>query len=168
VTRPDPKIRLLTCADALAYRDIRLEGLRQNPEAFASTFEDERDRPLDWFKELVTQSQIFGAVLAQGLVGVVGLRSHADAKLRHKAMIWGMYVRHEARQYGIGERLIDAAVAYASSHVEQLQLAVVTENEAARRLYAKAGFIEYGHQINALKHSGRYYDDILMVKFLEP
>jgi RimJ/RimL family protein N-acetyltransferase len=90
----------------------------------------------------------------------------AAAKLRHKAMIWGMYVRHEARQYGIGERLIDAAVAHASSDVEQLHLAVVTENEAARRIYAKAGFIEYGHQINALKHGGRYYDDILMVKFL--
>jgi hypothetical protein len=134
VTRPEPEIRLLTCTDALAYRDIRLEGLRQNPEAFASTFEDERDRPMDWFKELITQSRIFGAVLAQALVGV--------------------------------ERLIDAAVAHASGHVEQLQLAVVTENEAARRLYAKAGFIEYGHQINALKHGGRYYDDILMVKFL--
>ena len=164
MTRPEPEIRLLTCADALAYRDIRLEGLRCHPEAFASTFEDERDRPMDWFKELITQSRIFGAVLAQALVGVV--RSHADAKQRHKATIWGMYVRREARQYGIGERLIDAAVAHASGHVEQLQLAVVTENEAARRLYAKAGFIEYGHQINALKHGGRYYDDILMVKFL--
>jgi RimJ/RimL family protein N-acetyltransferase len=168
VTRPEPEIRLLTCADTLAYRDIRLEGLRCHPEAFASTFEDERDRPLDRFKDLINQSLIFGAVLAQRLVGVVGLRAHAEIKLRHKAMIWGMYVRHEARQYGIGERLIEAAVAYASSHVEQLQLAVVTENEAARRLYAKAGFIEYGHQINALKHSGRYYDDILMVKFLGP
>ena len=166
MTRPDPEIRLLTRADALAYRDIRLDGLRQNPEAFASTFEDERDLPLDWFKERITQSQIFGAILVQGLVGVVGLRPHADAKQRHKAMIWGMYVRREARQYGIGERLVDAAVAYASGHVEQLQLAVVTENEAARRLYVKAGFIEYGHQINALKHGGRYYDDILMVKFL--
>jgi ribosomal protein S18 acetylase RimI-like enzyme len=166
VTRPDPEIRLLTCCDAPAYRDIRLEGLCQNPEAFASAFEDEQDRSLDWFKELLTLSQIFGAFLAQRLVGVVGLRSHADAKLRHKAMIWGMYVRHEARQYGIGERLIDAAVVHASSHVEQLQLAVVTENEAARRLYAKAGFIEYGYQINALKHGARYYDDILMVKFL--
>jgi RimJ/RimL family protein N-acetyltransferase len=166
VIRPAPKIRLLTCSDAPAYRDIRLEGLRQNPEAFASTFEDERDRPLDWFRELITQSRIFGAVLAQALVGVVGLRSYADAKQRHKAVIWGMYVRHEARQYGIGEHLVDAVIAHASGDVEQIQLAVVTENEAARRLYAKAGFIEYGHQINALKHGGRYYDDILMVKFL--
>ncbi len=158
---------MLSCDDAAAYRDIRLESLRQNPEAFASTFEDERDRPLDWFGERITQSQIFGAVLAQGLVGVVGLRAHVDAKQRHKAMIWGMYVRREARQYGIGRRLVDAAVAYATGQVEQLQLAVVTENEAARRLYVKAGFIEYGHQINALKCGGRYYDDILMMKFLE-
>ena len=166
MTRPDPEIRLLTCADASAYREIRLAGLLQNPEAFASTFEAERDRPLDWFKERITQSRLFGAVLMQELVGVVGLRSHAGAKQRHKATIWGMYVRREARQFGIGERLIDAAVAHASGHVEQLQLAVVTENEAARRLYAKAGFIEYGHRINALKHGGRYYDDILMVKYL--
>lgn len=166
MTRPEPEIRLLTSANVVAYRDIRLEGLRCHPEAFASRFEDEREIPLDRFKELMSQSQIFGAVLAQKLVGVVGLRAHAEVKLRHKAMIWGMYVRREARQYGIGERLIDAAVAHAPGHVEQLQLAVITENEAARRLYAKAGFIEYGHQINALKHGGRYYDDILMVKFL--
>ena len=168
VTRPDAEIRLLTCADASAYRDIRLDGLRWNPEAFASTFENERGMPLDWFKDRITQSQIFGAVFEQGLIGVVGLRSHADVKQRHRAMIWGMYVRREARQHGIGKRLIEAAVAHASGHVEQIQLAVVTENQAARRLYAKAGFIEYGHQINALKHGGRYYDDILMVKFLEP
>ena len=166
MTRPEPEIRLLTCADALAYRDIRLEGLRRHPEAFASTFEDEHDNPLDRFEELITQSQIFGAVIAEELVGVVGLRAHTEVKLRHKATIWGMYVRQEARQYGIGERLIDSAVANAPGHVEQIQLAVVTENEAARRLYVKAGFIAYGHQTNALKHGGRYYDDILMVKFL--
>jgi ribosomal protein S18 acetylase RimI-like enzyme len=166
VPKPEPEIRLLTCADASAYRDIRLEGLRRHPEAFASTFEDEQETPLERFREQIAQSQIFGAVLAQKLVGVVGLRAHAEAKLRHKATIWGMYVRQEARQCGIGERLIHAAVAHAPGHVEQLQLAVVTDNEAARRLYAKAGFIAYGHQVNALKHSGRYYDDVLMVKFL--
>lgn len=166
MTRGEPEIRLLTCADAAAYRDIRLDGLLRNPEAFASTFEDERDRPLDWFRDRIARSQIFGATHMQGLVGVVGLHPHADAKQRHKAMIRGMYVRREARQYGIGKRLIEAAVTHASGHVEQLQLAVVTENETARRLYARTGFIEYGHQINALKHRGRYYDDILMVKFL--
>ena len=31
-------IRRLTEADAVLYRDIRLEALRANPEAFGSTF----------------------------------------------------------------------------------------------------------------------------------
>jgi hypothetical protein len=89
---------LLAGTDAVPYRDIRLEGLRRNPEAFAATFEDEREKPLDWFKERITQSRIFGAFIVQELVGVVGLRAHDDAKQRHKAMLWGMYVRREARQ----------------------------------------------------------------------
>jgi len=159
---------MLARADAVPYRDIRLEGLCRNPEAFVSAYEDEREKPLDWFRERIAQSRIFGAFVTRELVGVVGLRVHDDAKQRHKAVLWGMYVRREARQYGIGERLVEAAAAHAGGDIEQLQLAVITENEAARRLYAKAGFIAYGHQINALKQNGRYYDDILMVKFLGP
>jgi len=48
-----------------------------------------------------------------------------------------------------------------------VQLAVVSENEAARRLYAAMGFVEYGHEKRALKQGGRYYDEVLMVKFLD-
>jgi ribosomal protein S18 acetylase RimI-like enzyme len=168
VITSDPQIRLLARNDAAPYRDVRLEGLRQNPEAFASTFADECEKPLDWFEERIAQSRIFGAFVGPTLLGVVGLRTHDDAKQRHKAILWGMYVRHEARKYGLGERLVEAAVADASDRVEQIQLAVVTENEAARQLYAKAGFVAYGHQVKALKQDGRYHDDILMVKFLGP
>jgi hypothetical protein len=65
VPKPEPEIRRLASADVLAYRDIRLEGLRCHPEAFASTFEDERDMPVDRFNELFARSRIFGAVLEQ-------------------------------------------------------------------------------------------------------
>jgi RimJ/RimL family protein N-acetyltransferase len=43
---------------------------------------------------------------------------------------------------------------------------VVSENLAARRLYESLGFAAYGHEVQALKHNGRYYDEILMVRFL--
>ncbi|MEA3146112.1 MAG: hypothetical protein QOI53_1584, partial [Verrucomicrobiota bacterium] len=36
-------------ADAALYRDIRLEALRANPEAFGSTFEIENALSLSWF-----------------------------------------------------------------------------------------------------------------------
>ncbi len=48
-----------------------------------------------------------------------------------------------------------------------VQLTVMSENEAARRLYRALGFVEYGVEKNALKQDGRYYDEVLMVKFLD-
>ncbi|MGC0388584.1 MULTISPECIES: hypothetical protein [Bradyrhizobium] len=30
------------------------------------------------------------------------------------------------------------------------------------RLYATAGFVDYGREVKALKQDGRYYDEILM------
>jgi hypothetical protein len=39
-----------------------------------------------------------------------------------------------------------------------------SNNEAARRLYAGLGFVEYGIEKNALKDGGRYYDEVLMAK----
>jgi ribosomal protein S18 acetylase RimI-like enzyme len=82
-------------------------------------------------------------------------------------MLWGMYVRPQARNSGTGRRLVDAVAAHAATCVEQLQLAVVSENEAARRLYAAAGFVEYGRGVKALKQDGRYYDEILMTLFFD-
>ena len=43
---------------------------------------------------------------------------------------------------------------------------MVLNNEQARSLYAKLGFLEYGVEKNALKQAGRYYDEVLMAKDL--
>ena len=47
-------------------------------------------------------------------------------------------------------------------------LPVVSSNEPAQRLYAALGFVEYGFEKNALKHEGRYCDEVLMAKPLQP
>jgi RimJ/RimL family protein N-acetyltransferase len=44
---------------------------------------------------------------------------------------------------------------------------VVSENGDARRLYGTLGFVEYGYEKRALKQDERYYDEVLMVKFLD-
>ena len=56
---------------------------------------------------------------------------------------------------------------HARGRVEMVQLAVVNENKAACRLYGVMGFVEYGYEKRALKQDGRYYDEVLMVKFLD-
>ena len=159
-------IRQLTPADAASYRGIRLEGLSRNPEAFGSTFEAEFSKPLAWFFDRLSKTQIFGAFRGSDILGVVGFAVREVEKETHKGLLWGMYVRPSARGTGIAQQLVEAVIEYAQPRVELIQLCVVMGNERARRLYARLGFVEYGIERNSLKHDGRYYDEILMAKDL--
>jgi len=156
------EIRRLTSADATAYREIRLTGLRDSPEAFGSTFIRESTQPLAWFCDRLANSAVFGAFQPTVLLGVAGLAIREGEKERHKGLLWGMYVRPDARKAGVGKRLVEAVIDHARAHVEVIQLSVISENEPARRLYAGLGFVEYGLEKDSLKQNGRYYDEILM------
>ncbi len=153
-------------ADAALYRGIRLEGLQRNPEAFGSTFEFESAQPDSWFAERLANSEVLGAWHGADLVGVVGFRVQQGMKDAHKGVLLGMYVRPEFRKTGTARRLVDALIEIARARVELVQLAVWEGNAAARRLYASAGFVDYGIEINALKQNGVYYNEVLMAKAL--
>ena len=92
------QIRRLARADAALYRDIRLEGLRSNPEAFGSTFAAENARPLSFFSDRIGGSQIFGAFHGSKLVGIAGLLIREGEKEAHKGLLVGMYVQPSARR----------------------------------------------------------------------
>ena len=164
---PPLQIRHLATPDAAIYMALRLEALQRNPEAFGSTFEWESVQPLSWFEASLGRAAIFGAFLDGTLAGMAGFAPQESAKRAHKALLWGMYVRATARSAGVGKRLVASVLDHARGRVEMVQLTVVSENEAARRLYRAMGFVEYGYEKRALKQDGKYYDDILMVRFLE-
>jgi RimJ/RimL family protein N-acetyltransferase len=168
VNTTDIYIRQLMPADAALYRGIRLAGLKHNPEAFGSTFEAEFTKPLAWFSDRLSTSQVFGAFHGPELLGVAGFAIRQGEKEAHKGLLWGMYVRPEARGAGVARRLVEAVIAFARLYVELIQLSVVLGNERARRLYARLGFVEYGIERKSLKHDGRYYDEILMALELPP
>jgi ribosomal protein S18 acetylase RimI-like enzyme len=160
------ELRRLSPEDAALFREIRLEGLERDPDAFGSTFEGESAEPLSFFAERLGRSAVFGAFRGSELLGVAGFVVQAGPKHAHKGLLWGMYVRPAARQTGVGRKLVEAVIEHARSRVELLQLSVVSENEAARRLYAGLGFEEYGIDRLGAKYRGRYHDDVLMVKML--
>ena len=161
-------IRRLDSSETAAYRQIRLQALRCSPEAFGSTFEAESARPLERFAERLSKCTVFGAFRGAEIVGMAGFVGREGAKDAHKGMLWGMYVRADSRNAGVGRRLAETVIEFARERVELLQLAVVSDNEPARRLYASLGFVEYGTERKALKQNGRYYDEILMAKELSP
>jgi RimJ/RimL family protein N-acetyltransferase len=155
-------IRQLTPADAASYRGIRLSGLKHNPEAFGATFEAEFTKPLAWYFDRLSQSTVFGAFRDPEIVGIAGFAVRPGEKEAHKGLLWGMYVRPEARGRGVAGRLVKAVIEFARPRVELLQLSVIVGNERAQQLYARLGFAEYGIERNSMKYDGRYYDELLM------
>ena len=162
------EVRRLLGTDAARYREIRLEALKLAPEAFSSALAGESSEPVSWFAARLEASAVFGAFGDGGLLGVAGLFVREGRKEAHKGVLWGLYVRPQARRAGIGRRLVEAVLDHARRRVELIQVAVVGSNEPARRLYSELGFVEYGIEKNALKENGRYWDEVLMARPLSP
>ena len=157
-------VRQLQPDEAAVYRTIRLAALAQSPEAFGSTLALEADRPLEFFAARMAAGAVFVAEIEGLVVGMVGFRQEEREKLRHKGVIWGVFVRPEARGRGVAEAIVRAALAYAREKVEQAHLVVVRGNDSAHGLYARLGFTEYGIEPRALRMGAEYFDEILMVK----
>ena len=156
------QIRQLSPADAESFCELRLEGLRLHPEAFGSTYDFEKDQPLERYTGWLTNSAVFGAFQISQLIGTASFTQLAGLKDSHKGLLRAMYVRPTHRRSGAGRQLVQAIIDHARPKVEQLQLAVVSTNQPALRLYQSLGFREYGLEKNALKHHGTYSDEILM------
>ena len=162
------QIRPLRPQDATAFAALRLRGLQECPEAFASSYEEEVDTPIHELEGRLkpkTDAVIFGAFNEAGLCALVGLQRESMVKLAHKAFIWGMYVAPEVRGRGVGTLLLEHALTYAARTLgtRQVNLGVNSRNAAAIALYKKLGFVEYGLERGFLRVGGEFHDEYQMV-----
>lgn len=161
-------VRRLTPTDAQPFQAVRLQGLMECPSAFASSHAEELNTPLATVAERLAfkpDGALFGCFDGHTLVGVVGVQREGMTKLAHKAFVWGMYVVPQARQAGVGRRLLEQALAYAGRElgVRQVNLGVNTQNLAALALYRRVGFETYGTEREFLLVDGVLHDEHLMV-----
>jgi RimJ/RimL family protein N-acetyltransferase len=157
------KVRRLETDDVGIYRELRLEGLESHPEAFSASWEDESAKPASWWAERLQASTVFGGWIdGSPLLGVAGFHVSGAPKLRHKGILWGMYVRPQARGSGLATSLVQRVIEHARTLVEEISLTVVASNQAAHRLYSAAGFEPYGLERRGLKVGDAYYDHVLM------
>jgi hypothetical protein len=93
-------IRVLEKRDAVAYRRLRIAGLKESPTAFGSSHLQEGKMPLEFFRQRIENSKerwVLGAFEGKALIGVVGFVRDSGLKTRHKGFIWGMYVAPKSR-----------------------------------------------------------------------
>jgi ribosomal protein S18 acetylase RimI-like enzyme len=159
-------IRQAVLSDAIALRELRLEGLKLNPEAFGSDYEREVNQPVSkWEERLSAQvnSALFVAEGSSGLLGMTGIGRSELVKAKHNGTVYGVYVRPVWRNLGLGVHLVEASLAWArKSGLKLVKLGVITTNTAAIRAYQKIGFHVYGVDEAVLFQAGVYYDELLM------
>ena len=152
------QIRRLAPADALSYRALRLRALREHPDAFTSSWEDDRTQPVEAAAARLAVHAFWGAFQGPELYGFVGLEREQRAKNRHKATVVGMYVASEVGGQGVGRTLLAALLAHArSAGLASLVLTVTEGNAQALRLYQSAGFRSFGIEPDAIRVDGRSY-----------
>ncbi|SMQ64784.1 Protein N-acetyltransferase, RimJ/RimL family [Bacillus sp. OV166] len=167
------KIKLLDASDAERYWKLRLEALKQNPEAFLTSYEDaiKRENPIDQVAHNFTTEGnfTFGAFDDEELIGVVTLLQESAEKIRHRANIFAMYVTPKKQGLGVGKALMVEAINKAKTmeEIEKINLSVMASNERAKNLYTQLGFKVYGFEENALKVNGIHYNDEHMVLHLK-
>jgi RimJ/RimL family protein N-acetyltransferase len=157
-------IRRLTIADAEAFYAMRLRCMEEAFDFFRSSVADiEADGLADCERRLQSEHvRIVGAFENDVLVGIGGISREARDKLDHKALLWGMFVVSEAAGKGIGKAIVEALIAEAQGFVRSLHLTLVADNDRARMLYERCGFVVYGREPQSVRQNDVYVDELLM------
>jgi peroxiredoxin/RimJ/RimL family protein N-acetyltransferase len=169
---PAPLVRPLHVGDAAAFRAVRLRALREDAAPFLTTYEEDAARSVEDFAAQLAASApasgVLGAFRGDKLIGTVGFSRHAAIKARHRVLLWGIYVTPEERRHSVGKTLVLRALELlrAVDDVEQIELTVVTREEAARSLYLAMGFQWQGTARHAMKVGREYSDQDTLVLWL--
>jgi ribosomal protein S18 acetylase RimI-like enzyme len=142
------KIHQFAVHEGPRLREIRLQALRDAPEAFCSTLAETESRPAEsWTRQLADLPTFVAAVAGQdvGMVravpGLGGEGGHGGATL---ASLW---VAPSARGQGVGEALVEAVITWArATGFQTLELEVIDDNAPAIALYARKGFSPTGER----------------------
>lgn len=124
-------------------RAIRLSALADAPDAFLTTLAEALgDAESDWRAALAPDRGVRALAECAGLpAGVIGAFDHAGVG----ELIW-MWVAPDFRGRGVGEALVAFGVDWCRQQGLDCVLWVVEGNEAARRLYARCGFVATGRR----------------------
>jgi GNAT superfamily N-acetyltransferase len=132
-----------TIGDADDLREIRLLALRDEPDAYGSTYEESRRYPRSQWVQMATEWNYY---LARSNADVVGMASGGlFPPFPAARWLYGMFVRAEYRGTGVALELVRAVATWTrAADVSTLGLHVTTTVTRAAGFYTKIGFEPVG------------------------
>lgn len=170
------EIRRVEPHDWEIVREVRLAALRDAPEWFWATYEEEVHRPPGWWQEFIAAGAWFVAWRADEPVGIAAAISHDDLGPGTSQLI-SMWTAPGARGEGIGAALVKRVMAWARhAGLRALHLDVTEANDVARRLYERCGFRLTGRttphprnaDLNELEMRAELPEAFLVVQLSDP
>jgi GNAT superfamily N-acetyltransferase len=120
-------------------RDLRLQALAESPQACGSSFERELARTTENWRRWLSPEVTFvleGSRAAHGIIAAV-----LDSRDPGIVRLLAMWVQPEIRGTEAADELMTAVLEWARSEgAKTVRLAVVKENNRARRFYVRNGF----------------------------
>lgn len=155
------QIQEITSAQTDDYKNFLNVGLLHDEENFRITPDDDINAPFPTKDK--EDSFTLGAYIGDVLAGVVSFERDGAArqKLRHKGILFRMYVAKEYRGRGIAHKLIEQLLLRVReiNDIEQVNLTVISHNANAKSLYEKFGFTTFGSEQYAIKWKGKYFTE---------
>jgi ribosomal protein S18 acetylase RimI-like enzyme len=141
-------LQLVTPANAMHFKAVRLRALSDTPTAFSSTYAAESrlsdrnwiERAQEWSSK---RSTMYLAMDVENPCGIVsGFLDRGDTTRAHLASMW---VAPSHRRSGIGRMLVNAIIEWAQlQSADTVQLTVTSNNDPAIEFYKSLGFSPTG------------------------
>ncbi|GAB3596079.1 GNAT family N-acetyltransferase [Angustibacter peucedani] len=131
-------VRALGGDDWQAYQQIRLAALQDAPDAFASSYDEEKDYDESFWRLRMGRS---ARLLAESDGQPVGIASVGQASEADVAELFGMWVSPDFRGKGVAWQLTRQAARHAKDDGRRaVKLWVSTDNGRAVAFFSSAGF----------------------------
>jgi GNAT superfamily N-acetyltransferase len=134
------EIRRVGPDDWPTVREIRLAALKDTPDWFWATYEQEVEKPESWWRDFIDSGAWFLAQDENHPVGIAAAIRNPQLGDSVRQLI-SMWVAPGTRGIGVGARLVQAIKDWARADgARELQLEVTQDNHTAARLYQRCGF----------------------------
>ncbi len=137
----DIRVRVLDQDEWATYRDVRLRALRESPEAFVASAEEEEALEDQYWKDRMVRSRRILAQDGDEVVGVVSVGTGHRTNIPGAGELFGLWVEPPRRGSGVARRLMEkAATVGRQVGLKQLVYWVGTDNGRAVAFASSFGF----------------------------